>query len=94
MSTPATTSGAGSQPGTTNVAAIRQHAADIGANAARLEVLLLAIFDKLDEISRDDHNSRALDTVECFATCALRNGVLMREAADQVGALALEGRAG
>lgn len=86
--------GACSKPSMINVAAIRQHASDIGAHGARLEILLLTIFDRLEEIDPKDRGTRAaVDAVECFTTCALRNGVLMREAAGQVEALALEGGA-
>lgn len=73
-------------------AAIRQHASDISAHAARLEILLLEALDKLDGIKpRDEATRGAVDAVECFTTCALRNGVLMREAADQIAALVAEG---
>lgn len=75
-----------------NSAAIRQHASDISAHAARLEILLLEVFGKLDYIKPKDEATRdAVDAVECFTTCALRNGVLMREAADQIAALVAEG---
>jgi len=75
-----------------NGAAIRQHASDISAHAARLEILLLEALDKLDGIKpRDEATRGAVDALECFTTCALRNGVLMREAADQIGALVAEG---
>ncbi|SFU93992.1 hypothetical protein [Pseudoduganella namucuonensis] len=74
--------------------AIRQYAGDISAHAARLEILLLEVFDKLDGIKPQDQATRsAVDAVECFTTCAMRNGVLMREAADQIAALVVEGGA-
>ncbi len=74
------------------IAAIRQHASDISAHAARLEILLLEVFDKLDSIKPKDESTRcAVDAVECFTTCALRNGVLMRDAAEQIAALVAEG---
>ncbi|WP_312433854.1 hypothetical protein [Janthinobacterium sp.] len=73
-------------------AAVRQHASDISAHAARLEILLLEAVDKLDGIKpRDEATRSAVDAVECFITCALRNGVLMRDAADQIAALVAEG---
>ena len=73
-------------------ATIRQHASDISAHAARLEILLLEALDKLDAIKPKDKATRgAVDAVECFTTCALRNGVLMRDAADQIAALVVEG---
>lgn len=75
-----------------NSDAIRQHASDISAHAARLEILLLETLDKLDGIKpRDEATRGAVDAVECFTTCALRNGVLMREAADHIAALVAEG---
>lgn len=80
------------EPPAVDGSAIRQHATDIGTHAARLEILLLTIIDKAEEIPRSDQTGRAAaDAIECFATCALRNGVLMREAAGHVEALALEG---
>lgn len=73
-------------------AAIRQHASDISAHAARLEILLLEALDKLDGIKpRDEVTRGAVDAVECFTTCALRNGALMRDAADYIAALVAEG---
>jgi hypothetical protein len=75
-----------------NSDAIRQHASDISAHAARLEILLLEVLDKLDGIKpRNEAMRGAVDAVECFTTCALRNGVLMRDAADQIAALVAEG---
>ena len=75
-------------------AAIHQHASNISAHAARLEILLLEAVDKLDGIKpRDEATRSAVDAVECFITCALRNGVLMRAAAEQIVALAAEGGA-
>lgn len=75
-----------------DIAAIAQHAADISEHAARLEILLLEVFDKLDGIKPKDQATRgAVDAVECFTTCALRNGVVMRDAADQIAALVAEG---
>lgn len=73
-------------------AAIHQHVSDIIAHAARLEILLLEALDKLDAIKPRDKTTRgAVDAVECFTTCALRNGVLMRDAADHIAALVAEG---
>ena len=75
-----------------NIAAIAEHAADIREHAARLEILLQEVFDKLDGIKGTDYATRgAVDAVECFTTCALRNGVLMRDAADQIAALVAKG---
>ena len=75
-----------------DIAAIAQYAADISEHAARLEILLQEVFDKLDGIKpRDEATRGAVDAVECFTTCALRNGVLMREAADHIAALVAEG---
>lgn len=77
-----------------DIGAIRQHASDISAHAARLDILLLTILEKLEEIRPPDQAAHAaVDAVECFTTCALRNGVLMREAASHVEVLALEGGA-
>ena len=77
-----------------NIAAIAEHAADISEHAARLEILLQEVFDKLDGIKGADYATRgAVAAVECFTTCALRNGELMREAAEQIVALVAEGGA-
>ena len=75
-----------------DIVAIAQHAADISEHAGRLEILLQEVFDKLDGIKATDYATRgAVDAVECFTTCALRNGVLMGDAADQIAALVAEG---
>ena len=75
-----------------DIAAIAQHAADISEHARRLEILLLEALDKLDGIKpRDEATRGAVDAVECFTTCALRNGLLMRDAADHIAALVTEG---
>ena len=75
-----------------DIAAIAQHAADIIEHADRLEILLLEAIDKLDGIKpREEATRGAVDAVECFTTCALRNGMLMRDAADQIAALVAEG---
>lgn len=75
-----------------DIAAIVQHAADISEHAGRLEILLLEALNKLDGIKPKGAATRgAVDAVECFTTCALRNGVLMRDAADQIAALVAEG---
>ena len=77
-----------------NIAAIAEHAADISEHAARLEILLQEVFDKLGGIKGTDYATRgAIAAVECFTTCALRNGELMREAAEQIAALVQEGGA-
>ena len=85
---------ASNQPWTGDAGAVRQHATDIGAHAARQEILLLEIFDKLDGMHpTDGQQTRAVDAIECFATCALRNAVLMREASDSIEKLTLKGGA-
>ena len=79
------------RPHSVDVGAIRQHVSDISAHAARLEILLLTIFEKLDDIRPMDQ--AAVDAVECFATCALRNAVLIKEANADILVLASEGGA-
>ena len=75
-----------------DIASIAQHAADISEHVGRLEILLLEALNKLDGIKPRDAATRgAVDAVECFTTCALRNGVLMRDAADQIATLVAEG---
>jgi hypothetical protein len=75
-----------------DVGAICQHATDILAHAARLEIMLLAIFDKAEEIPRVNQAGQAnADAIEYFAACALRDDVLMREAAEHVKVLVQKG---
>lgn len=74
------------------IADIFQHASDISAHAARLEILLLEAFDKLDGIKPWSEATRgAVDAAECITTCALRNSALMRDAAAHISAVVAEG---
>lgn len=65
--------------------AIQQPASDIVAHAARQEILLLTILDTLDGVAATTPAlSKAVDAIECFTTCALRNSLLIREAGEHI----------
>lgn len=65
--------------------AIGQPASDIVAHAARQEILLLTILDALDGVAAPTPALRkAVDAIECFTTCALRNSLLIREAGEHI----------
>ena len=69
-------------------------AADIEAQAGDIEILLAALFDKLDALT--DLAPAAADAVaaiNCFATCALRNTALIGEGQANIAALVAEGGA-
>jgi len=70
---------------------IEAQAVDIGAQGQDIEILLQALFEKLDDI--DGGGALALAAINCFATCAARNASLMREAAADIVALVREGGA-
>lgn len=64
---------------------IGQPASDIVAHAARQEILLLTILDTLDGAAAPTPALRkAVDAIECFTTCALRNALLIREAGEHI----------
>jgi hypothetical protein len=63
---------------------------DVLGQARHAEILLLALFDKLDQL---DGAAPAVAAINCFATCTARSAELMREAAENIAALAVEGGA-
>jgi hypothetical protein len=69
---------------------IEARAVDIIGQADHAKILLLALFDKLDPIGDTSPETAAIN---CFATCAARTVVLMREAADDIIAVAKGGAA-
>lgn len=54
---------------------IREQALEIEAQRHRLQVLLEAILEKVDESDQ----AKALGAIDCFATCALRSVALINE---------------
>ncbi|MBJ7309932.1 hypothetical protein ACFOLJ_08260 [Rugamonas sp. CCM 8940] len=58
-------------------------ASDIDGQGEHVEILLVALLAKLDELRQPDGEA-AVAAINCFATCAIRNAVLMREASDLV----------
>jgi hypothetical protein len=73
---------------------IRHRAHDINAQAGDIEILLNAIFGKLDGMADlAPTASEAVSVINCFATCALRNAVLIKEANADILVLASEGGA-
>jgi hypothetical protein len=67
---------------------IEGHAVDVLGQADHAEILLRALFDKLDPIGDTSPETAAIN---CFAICTARAVVLMREAADNIVALVAEG---
>jgi hypothetical protein len=70
---------------------IEEHAVDIITEADRAGILLRELFNKLDQAG--DAAPAAAADINCFATCAARAVVLMREAADDIVTLVAEGGA-
>ena len=69
-------------------------AADIEAQAGDIEILLAALFDKLDALTElAPAASDAVAAINCFATCALRNTALIGEGPANIAALVAEGGA-
>ncbi len=69
---------------------IEQQAVDILSQADHADILLQALFDKLDPVA---DTSPEVAAINCFATCTARAVLLMREAADNIVALVVEGGA-
>lgn len=69
---------------------IEQQAVDIILQADHADILLQALFDKLDPVGDTSPEAAAIN---CFATCIARAVLLMREAADNIVALVVEGGA-
>ncbi len=56
---------------------------DIDGQGEHIEILLAALLEKLDGLSQVG-GEPDVAVINCFATCALRNAVLMREAGEQI----------
>lgn len=69
---------------------IEHQATDILSQADHADILLQALFDKLDPVG---DTSPEVAAINCFATCTARAVLLMREAADNIVALVVEGGA-
>lgn len=69
---------------------IEQQTVDILSQADHADILLQALFDKLDPVA---DTSPEVAAINCFATCTARAVLLMREAADNIVALVVEGGA-
>lgn len=69
---------------------IEQQAVDILSQADHADILLQALFEKLDPVA---DTSPEVAAINCFATCTARAVLLMREAADNIVALVVEGGA-
>jgi hypothetical protein len=77
-----------------HVDGIRQRAQDINAQAGDIEILLSSIFDKLDSMADlAPAAAEAVGAINCFATCALRNVALIKEANTDILLLTSEGGA-
>ena len=69
---------------------IEGHAVDVLTEADRADILLREVFNKLDQAG---DALPAAAAINCFATCAARTVVLMREAADDIIAVVAKGGA-
>ena len=56
---------------------------DIDGQGEHIEILLAALLEKLDGLNEVEGDS-VVPIINCFATCALRNAVLIREAGEQI----------
>lgn len=75
-----------------NVDAIRQQAFDIDRQAGDIAILIAAVFDKIDDmLGQSPVGMEAVNAINCFATCALRNVALIREAGTNILDLTSEG---
>jgi hypothetical protein len=64
---------------------------DIESRACEIEILLETIFEKIDSAVADP--AKALESINCYATCALRNVALIKEHHAHIMALTMEGGA-
>jgi hypothetical protein len=69
---------------------IEGHAVDVLGQADHAQILLRALFDKLDPIGDTSPETAAIN---CFATCTARAVVLMHEAAHNIVQLVAKGGA-
>lgn len=75
-----------------DLGAVRQQAFDIDRQAGDIEILIAAVFDKVDELlGNTQAGMEAINAINCFATCALRNAALIREAGTNILNLTSEG---
>jgi len=81
---------AAAAPASAQLLRIEQQATDILSQADHADILLQALFDKLDPVG---DTPPEVATINCFATCTARAVLLMREAADNIVALVAEGGA-
>lgn len=70
---------------------IRERCHDIDMRAGDIEILLKAMFDKIDSMGSDPID--AANAINCFVTCALRNAVLLKEHNEHILALTSIARA-
>ena len=88
------TAGKHGAPRAPDFEAVRQQVSDTELQAGDVEILIAAVFDKLDGMSgHAPHGLEAINAINCFATCVLRNVSLMKTAAGNIRNLAAEGGA-
>lgn len=83
--------GAGGHDVTQQMRGIETRAIDITMKGQDIEILLQALFEKLDDMNPATAAAPAVAAINCFATCVARNAVLIGEAAGDIAAFAHEG---
>jgi short-subunit dehydrogenase len=75
-----------------DVDAIRQQAFDIDRQAGDIEILIAAVFDKIDDmVDQTPTGMATITAINCFVTCVLRNAALIREAGINILTLSSKG---
>ena len=75
-----------------DLGAIRQQVGDIEHQAGDVAILMAAVFEKIDGMhDQTPRGLEAINAINCFATCALRNVALIKTAVDTILNLAREG---
>jgi hypothetical protein len=70
---------------------VRLHIFDVETQATDIEILIAALFDKIDEATDSGPKTlNALTSINCFATCALRNAALIKEGCEAIMGLTSE----
>jgi hypothetical protein len=75
-----------------DLSAIRQQAFDIDHQVGDIEILIAAIFDKIDGmLDQTPAGMEAVNAINCFAICALRNAALIKVSGTNILNLTSEG---
>jgi short-subunit dehydrogenase len=75
-----------------DLSAIRQQAFAIDRQAGDIEILIAAVFDKVDELlGHTPAGMEAINAINCFATCALHNAARIKVTGTNILHLTSEG---